>query len=125
MALADWRAEVVPHLGLVDGDAADQLHAAHRGAPGGGEGGRDDEVCAAGRAQGSRELRGDVAPEGRVELLVDDAGVAGGLRGLDYPFGGEAGRPRPGVGVEGDGVEAGGWYLLPVEDHGGPVAGAD
>jgi hypothetical protein len=90
----------------VDGDAVDQLHAAHRRAAGGRERGCYDDARAAGGAKGGGELGGDVAPKGGVELLADDAGVAHRARSLDHLFGGEARGPRAGVGVKGDCVEA-------------------
>jgi hypothetical protein len=74
-----------------------------RRAASGGKGVSYDDVPAASRAKGGGELGGNVAPQGRVELLADEGGFAHRARRLENPLGGEAGRPRARVGVEGDG----------------------
>src|SRR5215204_427905 len=80
-----------------------------RRAASGGQGGSYDDAPAASRAKGGGELGGDVAPQGRVELLADEGGFAHRARRLEDPLGGEAGRPRARVGVEGDGDLHPGW----------------
>jgi hypothetical protein len=68
-----------------------------RRAASGGKGGSYDDAPAASRAKGGGELGGDVAPQGRVELLADEAGFAHRARRLEDPLGGEAGLVRESV----------------------------
>jgi hypothetical protein len=89
-----------------------------RRAASGGKGGSYDDTPAVSRAKGGGELGGDVAPQGRVDLLADEAGFAHRARRLEDPLGGEAGRPRARVGVEGEGDLHPGWPPLPAAIEG-------
>jgi hypothetical protein len=112
------------HFRLVDGSAVDELRPADGGTLGGRKGGRDDHMFAPRNHKSGRKFGGHVAPEGRVHLLVHDARTADRPRNVHDPFGGEARWHATRVGVEGNGVDIGGWCLLAVKNHGGPVTGA-
>src|SRR5215208_506575 len=64
---------IVRHLGLVDGNAVHALGPADRGTPGGRKRGSEDDALTTRATQGRGELRGDVSPQGGIQLLVDDA----------------------------------------------------
>ena len=124
MGLPNGGLRIVPHLRLVDGNAVHELGPANGGASGVGKGGRDDGALAPRGPEGSRELGGDVAPQGGVQLLVNDARTTDVPRHLHDTLRGEARGHGTRIGIEGNSVDIGGRCRLTVENHGGPVAGA-